>query len=130
MSKRSVTESHHFLKCDRCHEEVELETNPFRHGTLQLGVGDGWEVVSDLCPQCYKSVKEFVTTAPLGLHFEVQFNPKKMEQAMGRGIGKMPDEKHPEGCTCPPPPTETKVHFDSFSWEYKPCPLHLTRVTI
>jgi hypothetical protein len=125
--------SQHFRKCERCDKEIQLEVTPASNwGSVKLhrdATPDYWE--RDLCPECFTAVKDFLLRKPLEIRCDVTFDPKKMAEVVARVTGKITDnKKRHEGCTCPPPRTETTLHLSSFSWEYKPCPLHPTRVTI
>jgi hypothetical protein len=128
------SEAQHFIKCDKCGIEVVLETNPVKEwGWLRIAQeNDSEGLYEDLCPRCYKWVKEFAETKPLELHFE--FDPKKMADAVDKALGyrykksgTTDNRKRPEGCTCPEIRTEPippTTSGSAVTWTFKPCPIH------
>jgi hypothetical protein len=134
------SEAQHFIKCDKCGLEVVLETNPVKGwGWLRIAPeNDSVGLYEDLCPRCYKWVKEFAESKPVELHFDMTFDmtfdPKKMADAVDKALGyrykqsgTTDNRKRPDGCTCPdirmesiPPTSGSGVTY----WTFKPCPIH------
>jgi hypothetical protein len=132
MSKRNTTQL--FLKCDRCGKEIET-SGLDRGKALEWGraalyrEGQPAFLDKDLCPECFKEVEKCLAPhTRIDVQFNVQFDPKKMADAVDKALGIQ--KKRPDGCTCARInilPTTTSGSVTS--WTFKPCPIHPATVT-